>query len=503
MNDEIKIEFYEDKLHINVKSNNDVISVHVWSIDSLNNKNESRIYMSGWTKLKQMDLKIESSGTYYARLFNKKTGKSIISEKIYVPLSELLLGFSKKDLEKKYDSLSINFEKKYDDLFKKAENNERLMQKMFIVGGTGIVQQLKLMAKNRKISLFALDYHSIRIANMIFSQEFFDNRIKIENFFSKDRINTGYFISVSYRKKYEPLDSNIKNLSSDDILVLIDDKEKLETEQRDLLIKNGVEIVSFTDIVNQSIINKVLVNPLKEVKDSGNQVIYVHFPTSKGIKNKSDMEKIAAKTSIKQIRNNIKNGIYPIGLKILNMDESYMEQVISGWTLNSNSIDTLKNKKTKFVNIQDGHRVIPDDQNQKSDRIIYLFGNSVMYGIGSDDRNNLPSLLSELLKNNQFNYTVKNMANFSMNDYIKGTDLMKSINFKKEDIIIFGSHEPMSEIQKGIFGGEYIDMMKYFERPHDLGEVFLDMTHLNKNGYSKMATELYNYMLSKNLVKKK
>lgn len=491
--DDLSIELIDNKLQVNMTSTSDVLSVHLWHISDYNNKNRSRIYISGWTKLKAISIEISKPGNYYVQMFNKDTGKSITSKPIPIKMSELLDGFDAQEVDEKYKNIS-----------RSIETSEQIMQQMFIAGGEEISYQLKKVTVDRKISLFVHDYGSARIANMIFAQDFFDNNLKIDKYLTFDRINFGYFVSKSYRKNYEPLDLYMNKLSDNDSLIVINMNEISNKSKIESLKSKGVRIIDFSKVVREAIINKVLVKPLRNIKDNGNKVVYIQFANSSSIKNPSELEKIASTTTIGKIRSEIFNEKYPVGLTSLNASTDYMQQVIAGWKLipQDAAYDLLEDKHQEFVNVQGGHRIIPSDQNQKSERTIYLFGNSVMYGIGSDDHNTLPSLLSEIIKDNKFEYHVENMANFSMNDYVRGTNLMKSINFKKEDIIIFGSHQPMSEIQQNIFGGEYLNMKQYFDRPHSMGEVYLDMTHLNKNGYRKMADELYNLLVNKSIIDK-
>ena len=97
-------------------------------------------------------------------------------------------------------------------------------------------------------------------------------------------------------------------------------------------------------------------------------------------------------------------------------------------------------------------------------------------------------------------YILENRANFSMNDYVRSTNLLKQIDISDEDIIVFGTHLALTVEQQNMLNGEYIDMQPYFERPHEMGEVFLDMTHMNKVGYEKMASVVYNYLVEKGLI---
>jgi lysophospholipase L1-like esterase len=110
--------------------------------------------------------------------------------------------------------------------------------------------------------------------------------------------------------------------------------------------------------------------------------------------------------------------------------------------------------------------------------------------VGTDDKNTLPVLMEEKLKD----YSIKNFANFSMADFARGIQLVNSMKFNSDDIIVFGSHSEFTENQIKIFNGQYINLQKYYDRPHNFGEIFTDMTHMNQTGYKIMVEALHQYM---------
>ncbi|MFL1695585.1 hypothetical protein ACJQWY_02050 [Weissella kandleri] len=251
-------------------------------------------------------------------------------------------------------------------------------------------------------------------------------------------------------------------------------------------------------ILDAAFTNKVLVNPLEEIYKLGAQVLYVHFPTAQNIKNKSAYEIQAAQTSIAKIREMARNNQFLQSLLELNESPEYMRQVIDGWALDTYAgYDLLKDKAETYVNIQDGHRAIPDEQKTHGARNVYFLGNSVMYGIGSDDANTVPSIISEKAKEDGLAVNVENRANFSMNDYIRGANLLKHLPIHENDVVVFESHQALNAQQQAALKGNYLDLQPYVERPHDAGELFVDMTHLTRKGYRRISEPVYEALQDK------
>ena len=245
----------------------------------------------------------------------------------------------------------------------------------------------------------------------------------------------------------------------------------------------NAKVVNITELIQNAFIDKYLLTPLYELP---NKVVYINFPVAKNIENPSEREKNAATRTIGTLRNNLKEKKYPDIYE--NEDPEYIKDVLDGWKLNNHvGYDTLMDKHTKYVNITDGHREIKRNGKRfvGNQGKVLFFGNSVMYGIGSDDENTLPSLFAK--------YTdlyTENRANFSMNDFVRSSNLIKSMKFNDEDVIVIGLHLPLKANMKHKVN-KYIDMQPYFNHPRMYDdEVFVDMTHLNKHGYKLMAETL-------------
>lgn len=485
--DEVSVSINNGQLRTIVNSSSENTSLHLWRLSDVNQKNEERLYISGWTTEKTHKLNINKPGTYYVEILNQDTGKRIQSERITISYAELF----KTDNDELADEMMLQRQN--------IEVLERLMQKMFITGKKALTTEIKELVNGKKTFLFADTESAERVANMVYSLDFFDAAIKIDDFIANDLSKVGYQISATFRMEYKSYKSVMKKLDVDSVIIAVIEDESDERTKMALASfeKVGATVIRIQTVVARAYTSSVVVDPLSELSSQGVKLCYVQFPRVTFIKNKSAGEEVAAKTTIAKIRSEINVDVIPEALKGISNDPDYAKQVISGWNTQSKegSYDVLQDKKEKYVNITNGHREIPVDMNQSSDKTIYFFGNSVMYGIGSDDYNTLPSLFSQLIKNNKYKYHVVNMANFSMNDFIRGTNYVKSIMFKPGDIVVFGAHLALNERQKDRLNGEYFNMQPFFERPHDMGEVFLDMTHMNRIGYNKMANEFYKYFV--------
>lgn len=491
-NNDVIIKLVENKITISIYSKSLLTSTHIWRISDVNGKNKERIFMSGWTEVKQLSEQIFEPGIYYAEIIMKDTGNHVLSEKIDVSFNDII--------NNNYDEVALSLGRK------RIESNfySELMQKMFIAGSKYITLELNKHLGTSQLNLFAENEDTMRIMNTIYSQDFFDGNITVNKFLGLDRAYIGYQVSTSFRAVYVSIQSEFKNLTDKDVVLYIpsiNSKTKIVLEE---LKKRHIRTLNLVDIVQKAIENKVLLDPLAQLSSAGIQVIYLNFPRAYDVKNKTENEEVASKTTIGNIRQLKKDKIYPLALKKVSDDQEYFDEVTDGWTLTpqKGSFDFLQDKTGKFVNIKGGHRVIPDYLNSSDSKTMYFFGNSVMYGIGTDDENTLPSLIAKEIKSRLKNlYHIKNMANFSMNDYVRGTNLIKSINFNNSDIVVFGAHLPLSKYQQQMIGGVYIDMQPYFDRPNGLDEVFLDMTHLNAIGYKFMADIFLDVVESNGILK--
>lgn len=443
-------------------------SIHTWCIDDRYKNNSSREDISGWIESETYDVEITKPGTYYGQVLTPDT-RFKSTDTLSVSFIDLFSNENTYIVEKIMEERVNNY------------SREVLLEKVAIVGIDKITELLKKKIGNKNLVCYS-SKKNISLANTIFSASFFNGSMQTPTFIGEDTFVNGYLFSMTFRSKYEVFSS--KKLSEDEFVLLFD---KPSQKLLDKLEKSNVITYDFPQLVQEAFVDKYLLEVLYKQKLL---TVYIAFPTAKKIKNKSRVDKIAAKMTIGSVRANAKHGIFPDALK--NFSKEYCQDVIYGWKLvnKDGGYDRLVDYKSRYANVHGGRRNVPRNGTKtvgESGRIMF-YGNSVMYGIGSDDENTLPSLVA-----NKTGLIVENNANFSMNDFVRGTNLIEATNFNRDDIIVFGSHlELTSEQQKKI--DIYIDMQDYFEYNELRREVFLDVTHLNKYGYEILAKVLIKRM---------
>ena len=148
---------------------------------------------------------------------------------------------------------------------------------------------------------------------------------------------------------------------------------------------------------------------------------------------------------------------------------------------------------SKYLNIDiDGCRVL-NNQPANYERTIHIFGDSVGMSWLVKDNDMFSYHLQELLNNNNYNIRVKNHCVIAVkidtiSNYINDTKI--NIN---DIIIVFVSHDKGKMLIKHTNYENFFSLsfQKYFDRPHNYGEVFIDRTHPNHNMYKVIAKEMF------------
>jgi hypothetical protein len=196
------------------------------------------------------------------------------------------------------------------------------------------------------------------------------------------------------------------------------------------------------------------------------------FPKANYVKNKSPLGKYLSDNSIYGFdANSLTHG--------LNMDEV----VTTGMSFKiANGVQTLVDETNGIVDIVNGFRVTTNLPEQYS-RKIWIFGSFVAFGTFADNEH---TITSELQRNiNSFSpegdgWAVVNASNYAGNDVDKVFPLLKSLPINENDICIFLIEFP--QLLKDCYP-EIIDLGPYFDRPHEYGEVFVDINHMTGKGY--------------------
>lgn len=159
--------------------------------------------------------------------------------------------------------------------------------------------------------------------------------------------------------------------------------------------------------------------------------------------------------------------------------------------------DDMSNGFTTIIN---GIRKTTDNPDNY-DKTIYLFGNSYVFCIGSEDSNTIASYLQKILNKEELAVKVVNcgvsgsrldqlVQRIGKTDFQKG-DIVLLFETKLEvnDSLISANERVMSYcMHEGI---KSIRMDSLFQRPHNYGEVFYDKGHCGPKGNMAIAKTLF------------
>lgn len=208
---------------------------------------------------------------------------------------------------------------------------------------------------------------------------------------------------------------------------------------------------------------------------------YFRFPKSQLVKNPSKNENFL----LNDIRNNKEALKKP--------DNLYYEPELFNYVPHIKKGNTIFHQdfKSKYVNIINGYRITTDNPDNY-ENTIYIFGSSVAFSWGSEDKYTISSCLQRIVKS-QFNnkYRVLNCGINSMWD----KEVLNHINntkFKSGDIAIIINTYHDFMVRKYTSQYNIMDNLQpIFDRPHNLDEVFVDNTHMNWVANQKIAEKIF------------
>lgn len=178
--------------------------------------------------------------------------------------------------------------------------------------------------------------------------------------------------------------------------------------------------------------------------------------------------------------------------------DKYIENIYTG----KNTVRKLtgqlvmENYISRYVNVIDGMRVTTD-QPEGCESKVHIFGPSIAYGFGVEDKYTLASCLQRLLnkqKVNQykvFNYGVRGLPLMEYGHIIDNADITDN-----DDIVCIIAGAASKECKEILLAhkGAVVDLTDYFQRPHEYGEVFFEQGHFNYKGYMHSADILFHLM---------
>lgn len=252
----------------------------------------------------------------------------------------------------------------------------------------------------------------------------------------------------------------------------------------------GYKILSYSELVNFTLYKATVMNYIyRKCQELNCKSLILKFPQANRIKNQSPLEQYLGNNSIYSY-NKI---IHSYGI-----EENEIKYGITSPRHFEDGYWKLSNYSSEDYNVFDGYR-LTTDVSEKAIHNIWIFGSSVALGVYADDSHTIASGLQRELNqhyadNNEYN--VVNASNYWGNEVYYLPDFFDKQPIKPGDICIFiiDAPEILMQEYRGI-----VDLSTYLSRPHNYGEIFVDMNHMTGKGYCIVAQKIFEIMQDKNM----
>lgn len=274
---------------------------------------------------------------------------------------------------------------------------------------------------------------------------------------------------------------------------------KIDWYTRKKLEKISNHIYDFDRLYNYAVVKNCVIAPVDEyLKTNQIQAKLVHMKLVRvyDIKKPTENEK-----KLQNHDNNINESI------IFDFDPDYKSKSIKSrgpfWKGTGKRLDYIE-VNTEYCFAMNGIRRT-FYQNKNAEINIWFIGISVSSGSGHViDEHTIESFLQKIL-NEKYpeTYNVNNVVMPCGWHYANFVKIMEELPVKDNDIIIlsddysnvFNYDEFLTEQIKN--KAIMLDLNSYFQRPHNLGEIFIDTTHMNPRGYKRYAEAIYTELFEK------
>jgi len=239
-----------------------------------------------------------------------------------------------------------------------------------------------------------------------------------------------------------------------------------------------------------------VINYKKQVSP-GLKVVVMSLPSLWYVRNRSEYENyLLSRDKSKQ------NYTEPYVFPALGKDAEYAKDVDRGFNaFEKNGVYFLQDFTSKYANCTAGYRVTTDLPDH-ADRTIYFFGNSVCFGMKSDDEHTIQSVVQrEINKDPDVgSYKVLNCGNGGHPNYSR---MWKSIEYHRpgnDDVIFLMGW--FSKLTRDVYQDRVIWLWPQveehiFDRPHLLGDyVYADPIHYTYIGYEALGMYVARKLLS-------
>jgi [citrate (pro-3S)-lyase] ligase len=249
-----------------------------------------------------------------------------------------------------------------------------------------------------------------------------------------------------------------------------------------------------------------LINKIGKLKrDKNVKVYYFNPPVLAAVKHPSENEKMImdafSKCTLYEFIGMLIEGKFHDSLvnhKLEYFTKDYMKEILHiPRLIQINQLKSLEDYESQYVNIKGGKRFTTDAPDQYKN-IIHCFGSSQTYSFGVEDKYTFSSCLQRRVnKNYPDTYLVLNygVVGYFACHMLKAMD---NAQINEGDIIIF-----YTAIDSEYFFDFAVaaDITTYnfqpmFQRPHNMGDVFIDTTHINHYGLEKLTEKAFKVMFT-------
>lgn len=226
----------------------------------------------------------------------------------------------------------------------------------------------------------------------------------------------------------------------------------------------------------------------KHVEDNGGHILFVDRPKFPS----SNLSKSEKRINFILWSNRIIKLLYD--LRLLGKDSmekltlNYTESVLIGGTPNKLRKNYMVNQdlEDNSVRVVNGYRQGTEKKLTGKGNSVYLFGSSLVYSVGCEEKGTLSSLLENEM--NDRGFQIFNRGVISA-DAMNSSFAILDTPVSKGDIVILYGLYPLSEEEKIELQKEahFLDLTEIFRCPHSYGDVFYDQAHLTPEGNKAVA----------------
>lgn len=148
----------------------------------------------------------------------------------------------------------------------------------------------------------------------------------------------------------------------------------------------------------------------------------------------------------------------------------------------------------EFFNVVNGIRVttdLPDDY----EIVVHMFGPSILFGIGVEDDKTIASYLQRMLNGKKDRHTYK-VINYGLQraDELDLARTIRKAAIHPGDVVIVVHNRIYEEFQLRCSKEKisYLDTVSIFDRPHDMGEIYIDEGHWIYPPNQRIAEMIFN-----------